>query len=261
MKANGDEAQRGACRRRLGVAHHLHAAATRSSARSPPRVAYRGTGPALNDLVGGQVDFMLRPDRQPRRRRSRASNIKAYRNRDARSARRRCRTCRRRRRPACRNTRSAPGTRSSRPKGTPKEIIAKLNRRARQGARRREHAQAPARPRRRHPGQAPAAAPQALQKLVESRGRALDARSSRRRARRRNRRPVRARTAAACRCGPASRLENGGGGDYTRASRAAVAQLVRAPDCGSGGPPFEPGRLYHNHQWVSYKAPPDRRRW
>ena len=26
---------------------------------------------------------------------------------------------------------------------------------------------------------------------------------------------------------------------------AAVAQLVRAPDCGSGGPPFEPGRWYH----------------
>lgn len=26
---------------------------------------------------------------------------------------------------------------------------------------------------------------------------------------------------------------------------AALAQLVRAPDCGSGGPPFEPGRLYH----------------
>ena len=26
---------------------------------------------------------------------------------------------------------------------------------------------------------------------------------------------------------------------------AALAQLVRAPDCGSGGPPFEPGRRYH----------------
>jgi hypothetical protein len=25
---------------------------------------------------------------------------------------------------------------------------------------------------------------------------------------------------------------------------AALAQLVRAPDCGSGGPPFEPGRRY-----------------
>lgn len=27
--------------------------------------------------------------------------------------------------------------------------------------------------------------------------------------------------------------------------RAALAQLVRAPDCGSGGPPFDPGRRYH----------------
>lgn len=27
---------------------------------------------------------------------------------------------------------------------------------------------------------------------------------------------------------------------------AALAQLVRAPDCGSGGPPFEPGRWYHS---------------
>lgn len=26
---------------------------------------------------------------------------------------------------------------------------------------------------------------------------------------------------------------------------AGVAQLVRAPDCGSGGPPFKPGRWYH----------------
>ena len=28
-------------------------------------------------------------------------------------------------------------------------------------------------------------------------------------------------------------------------SSAAIAQLVRAPDCGSGGPPFEPGWWYH----------------
>ena len=31
----------------------------------------------------------------------------------------------------------------------------------------------------------------------------------------------------------------------TPPASAAVAQLVRAPDCGSGGPPFEPGRWYH----------------
>ncbi len=28
--------------------------------------------------------------------------------------------------------------------------------------------------------------------------------------------------------------------------RAALAQSVRAPDCGSGGPPFEPGRRYQD---------------
>src|SRR5580658_8557517 len=27
--------------------------------------------------------------------------------------------------------------------------------------------------------------------------------------------------------------------------QAALAQLVRAPDCGSGGPPFDPERRYH----------------
>ena len=32
---------------------------------------------------------------------------------------------------------------------------------------------------------------------------------------------------------------------------AAVAQLVRAPDCGSGGPPFEPGQRYQQNQGVS----------
>ena len=32
---------------------------------------------------------------------------------------------------------------------------------------------------------------------------------------------------------------------------AAVAQLVRAPDCGSGGPPFEPGQRYQQNQGLS----------
>ena len=39
-------------------------------------------------------------------------------------------------------------------------------------------------------------------------------------------------------------LQSRGPGD-TSAASAALAQLVRAPDCGSGGPPFEPGRRYH----------------
>ncbi len=35
---------------------------------------------------------------------------------------------------------------------------------------------------------------------------------------------------------------------------AALAQLVRAPDCGSGGPPFEPGRRYHLRQCLQGDA-------
>ena len=34
---------------------------------------------------------------------------------------------------------------------------------------------------------------------------------------------------------------------------AALAQLVRAPDCGSGGPPFEPGKRYH-HSKACFRA-------
>jgi hypothetical protein len=39
------------------------------------------------------------------------------------------------------------------------------------------------------------------------------------------------------------------------APQAALAQLVRALDCGSRGPPFEPGRRYHlPSQNVNYDA-------
>src|SRR4051812_14422095 len=30
---------------------------------------------------------------------------------------------------------------------------------------------------------------------------------------------------------------------------------LRTPDCGSGGPPFKPGRLYHSLQWVGSCSP------
>src|SRR5882757_5032591 len=33
-------------------------------------------------------------------------------------------------------------------------------------------------------------------------------------------------------------------------SRAVVAQLVRAPDCGSGGRWFKPTQLYHSHRMM-----------
>jgi tripartite-type tricarboxylate transporter receptor subunit TctC len=91
----------------------------------PNRVAYRGTGPALNDLVGGQVDFMcdqvvnLTPQIQ-------AGTIKAY------------AIATPERNPALPNV---PTTKEAglpefqvsawnaifAPKGTPKEVVAKLN--------------------------------------------------------------------------------------------------------------------------------------
>ena len=40
--------------------------------------------------------------------------------------------------------------------------------------------------------------------------------------------------------------------------RAAVAQLVRAPDCGSGGHPFEPGRRYHSLKPTALTPAPGR---
>ena len=42
-----------------------------------------------------------------------------------------------------------------------------------------------------------------------------------------------------------------------RACRAALAQLVRALDCGSRGPPFDPGRRYHHYSTSvpDYRAP------
>ena len=128
------EAERGPCGRRLGVALDLHAARSPSSAKLT-RVAYRGTGPALNDLVAGQVDFMTdqivnvvpqiqaAPSRRTPSRRP--------------SARRRCRTCRPPRKPGCRTTRSAPGTRSSRRRAC-RPMSQEARRRARQGARRRD---------------------------------------------------------------------------------------------------------------------------
>ena len=159
------EAQRGACRRRLGVAHHLHAAAVDHRREIHPRrlSRHRPGAERPRRRAGG---FRLRPDRQPGRRRSNRRTSRRSRSRP-RSARRRCPTCRRRRRPGCRNTRSRPGTRCSR-------------RRAR---RRRSRRSSSTRSTRRSPTTARASAcsssaassrkaprdgPQALQKLVES---------------------------------------------------------------------------------------------
>ena len=117
----------------------------------PTLVAYRGTGPALNDLMANTVDFMtdqivnVAPQIQ-------GGNIKAF------------AIATPERSPALPNV---PTTKEAglgdyevsawnavfAPKGTPPEVDGEAQRRPRQGARRRDHAQAPARPRRRHPRQ------------------------------------------------------------------------------------------------------------
>ena len=143
----------------LGVKHHRV-------------VAYRGTGPALNDLVGGQVDYMC--DQIVNLvEQVKGGTIKAY----AIATPERSPAL-----PDVPTTKEAglPDYQVSAwnalfaPKGTPKEIVAKLNDALVEGARRRGDAQAPARARQRHPGQGrPFAA--GAGRPGQERGRALDA--------------------------------------------------------------------------------------
>jgi tripartite-type tricarboxylate transporter receptor subunit TctC len=78
----------------------------------PVGVPFNGTGPAMNALVGGQVDYMcdqivnavpqiMAAPSRPMRSQLRSATL-------------RCQTCRRRRKPACPSTRPRPGTRFSR---------------------------------------------------------------------------------------------------------------------------------------------------
>ncbi len=113
----------------IGAASHLCGMMFMSAIETQlTTVPYKGTGPAMTDLLGGQVDIMCdqttnttkqiqaarsRPMRSPRRSASRSSPI-----------------CRRRRKPACRTFRSASGTAST-PEGhasgsdrTPVEVAA-----------------------------------------------------------------------------------------------------------------------------------------
>ena len=97
-----------------------------SPARNLQFVPYRGTGPAMQDLVAGQIDMMI-SDPITAHAAGARRQIKIYaRRRPTRGCRPR-RTSRRSTRPDCRATTSRCGTGFWVPKGTPKPIIARLN--------------------------------------------------------------------------------------------------------------------------------------
>ncbi len=111
------QAEHGACRRRLGVVHHLPAAQLIFGGQADDRAVQRHRP---GDERAGRRPGRLhvRPDRQ----RGAADQLPAP-SRAMRSARpsaiRRCPTCRPPRKPACRSSRPRPGTRCSRPKARP----------------------------------------------------------------------------------------------------------------------------------------------
>ena len=95
VKANGDKVKQ--AHGGVGSSSHMACLLFNTEAGlKPTPVAYKGTGPAMNDLLGGHVDFLCEQSvsvAEPgaRRHRSRPSAYRAW----ARS--RRCRRCRRRR--------------------------------------------------------------------------------------------------------------------------------------------------------------------
>ena len=148
------QAEHGACRRRLGVVHAPACCSTRCSASSRPSVPFNGTGPALNALIAGQVDYMCDQIVNAGAA-GQGRQIKAYAIGTA------------ERNPALPDV---PTTQGSRPAGIPGPGLERAvraqghaaadprqaHRRARQGARRRGRAQASARARQRPAGQGPA---------------------------------------------------------------------------------------------------------
>ena len=160
------QGQPGACRRRLGVVHHLHAAelaARRQAHRSSPIAA-----PARRSTTSSadrSTTCATRSSTWSSRSRPAPSRPMPS---PRPSARRRCRTCRPPRRPGCRTTRSAPGTRCSRPRARRRRSSPSSTRRWCKALDDETTAQAPARPRQRAAGQGRARSPEALQKLVES---------------------------------------------------------------------------------------------
>ena len=125
VKANARQDQLRACRRRLGVVHDLPAAQPHPGRQADldPLPGHR----AVDERAGRRSGrFHVRPDRQ-RGAAGQGRHHQGLCDRAPKSAIRRCRTCRPPRRPACRSSRRRPGTRCSRPKGTPKPIVDKLS--------------------------------------------------------------------------------------------------------------------------------------
>ena len=104
-------------------------------------IPYRGAGPGMTDLLAGQVDLLVVQARGRAAAGARRHDQGA-REPVAASVRRRCPTFRPRTKAACPGSTCRAGSASLRPKGTPKDVIAKLNGAMVAGARRSRGAQA-----------------------------------------------------------------------------------------------------------------------
>ncbi len=88
-------------------------------------VPYKGTGPAMNDLLGGQVDLMCDQTTNTTSQ-IKAAKIKVYARHDQDASAIAAGGPDRRRKPASPASRSRSGTAFYAPKGTPKAVIDKL---------------------------------------------------------------------------------------------------------------------------------------
>ena len=125
LKANGDKASFGT----IGIGSPSHVFATSISRRRPARafnfVPYRGGGPAMQDLVAGQIDLSCLEASNTLRQRARRQDQGVRAAQQDALVRRRP-TCRPPKRPACRFT--MPFWHGLWvPAGTPKDILAKIN--------------------------------------------------------------------------------------------------------------------------------------
>ena len=89
-------------------------------------IPYRGAGPAMTDLVSGQVDLLV-VQAAVALPQIRGGTIKAIANLSPQALGRRCRTFRPRTRAACRGLYMSGWFGFFAPKGTPKDVVAKLN--------------------------------------------------------------------------------------------------------------------------------------